>query len=84
MDYYDKIYYSLIGELEGEDSLPIVPNLFAPGSVCDRAYERLTAARDRLNAKLGQDDDPDLSQMLYEMDTIQRTLCRAVMSLYCL
>ena len=41
MDYYDNIYYSLIGELDEESALPIVPNLFAPGSACDQAYDRL-------------------------------------------
>ena len=81
MDYYDKIYFSLIGELDEENALPIVPNLFAPGSICDKAYQRLVEARNRISAKLGQEDDPDLCQMLSEMDTIQRTLCREIMAL---
>ena len=81
MDYYDKVYYSLIGELEPEEALPIIPNAFAPGSECDRAYKRLIQARDRVNARLGCDDDPDLSRMLTEMDTIQRSLCREIMAL---
>lgn len=81
MDHYDKLYYSLIGLLEDQAALPAVPNLFAPGSLCDTAYQRLFEARDRLNAKLGHEDDPDLSQMLSEMDTIQRTLCREIMAL---
>lgn len=84
MDYYDKIYYSLIGELDEESALPIVPNLFAPGSACDQAYDRLLQARNRISAKLGHEDDPDLCQMLCEMDTIQRTLCREIMALRCL
>ncbi len=81
MDYYDRIYYSLIGQLEEEAALPIVPNAFAVGSDCDRAYERMIAARNRVNAKLNADDDPDLAQMLTEMETIQRALCRQVMAL---
>lgn len=81
MDYYDKIYYSLIGELDEESALPIVPNLFAPGSACNQAYDRLLQARDRISAKLGWDDDPDLSEILAEMNTIQRILCREIMAL---
>ena len=81
MDYYDKIYFSLIGELDEENALPIVPNLFAPGSACDQAYDRHLQARDRISAKLGHEDNPDLCQMLSEMDTIQRILCREIMAL---
>ncbi len=79
MDYYDEIYYSLIGQLE--PPLEGIPNAFAPGSVCDQAYTQLIEARDRVAEKLGQQDDPDLSQMLQQMDTIQRTLCRLTLTL---
>ncbi len=79
MDYYDKIYYSLIGELTEEAAFPWVPDAFASGSKCDKAYTRLLDARDRVLEKLGTDEDPDLEQMLNEMNTIQRTLCRQLM-----
>ena len=81
MDYYDKIYYSLIGELDEGGALPIVPNLFAPGSAGDQADDPLLQARNRISAKLGRDDDPDLSEILAEMDTIQRILCREILAL---
>ena len=81
MDHYDMLYYSLIGLLEDQAAEPGVPNLFAPGSLCDKAYQRLVEARNRISAKLGQEDDPDLCQILSEMDTIQRTLCRGIMAL---
>ncbi len=73
MDKYDKIYYALIGAMEGNDQ---IPNAFAPGSPCDHAYTRLIQARNRVLDKLGTGDDPDLEQILTEMDTIQRALCR--------
>ncbi len=79
MDLYDEIYYSLIGELE--PGLNWVPDAFAPGSECDQAYARLLAARNRILARLHQDDDPDLSRMLTEMDIIQRSLCRKLLAL---
>ncbi len=81
MDFYDEIYYSLIGELEEGAALPWVGNAFAPGSECEQAYARLLDGRNRVLDKLGAEDDPDLSQMLSHMLTIQRTLCRKVMAL---
>ncbi len=81
MDLYDEIYYSLIGELTEEAARPWMPNAFAPGGECDAAYHRLLEARNRLLQKLHTGEDPDLEQMLPEMDTIQRSLCRQVMGL---
>ncbi len=82
MDNYDNIYYTLIGELEPLEEYAWVPNAFAPGSDCDKAYERLIAARDRVLAKLQAQDDDDLNQMLTEMATLQRALCRKLLSLF--
>ncbi len=79
MNTFDDIYDSLIGERE--PALEGIPNAFAPGSECDCAYTRLIAARNRVAEKLGTDDDPDLSQMLAEMGTIQRALCRQLLAL---
>lgn len=81
MDFYDQIYYSLIGELEEEAALPWVDNAFAPGSVCEAAYSRLISARNRLLSRLDSNDDPDLSQMLDEMNKIQHILCRYILSM---
>ena len=81
MQFYDEIYYSLIGEMAEDSALPWVPNAFSPGSECEQAYTRLLAARDRVSGKLGVEDDPDLEQMLQEMLTIQRILCKKVMEL---
>ncbi len=81
MDRYDEIYYSLIGEMEEGMALERVPNAFAPGGACDRAYGRLLAARDRLLARLGVDADGDLEIMLEEMLTIQRILCREILEM---
>ncbi len=80
MDLYDEIYYSLLGQMEW----PVagVPNAFAPGSPCQVAYSLAIDARDRVQARLGGEDDVDLHQMLVGMETIQRLLCRAVMELY--
>ncbi len=81
MDCYDKIYYSLIGELNEGEAREGIPNAFAPGSECDCAYTRLIEARNRVVEKMGTDDDPDLSQMLTQMNTIQRALCRQLRTL---
>ncbi len=81
MDFYDEIYYSLLGELTGEAALLWVPNAFVPGGECGEAYQRLLEARNRILEKLGVGEDADLEQMLTEMDTIQRSLCRQVMGL---
>ena len=81
MQFYDEIYYSLVGEMAEDSALPWVPNAFSPGSECEQAYTRLLAARDRVSGKLGVEDDPDLEQMLQEMLTIQRILCKKVMAL---
>lgn len=81
MQLYDEIYYSLIGEMAEDSALPWVPNAFSPGSECEQAYTRLLAARNRVNKKLGAEDDPDLEQMLQEMLTIQHILCKKIMEL---
>lgn len=81
MQFYDEIYYSLVGEMAEDSALPWVPNAFSPGSECEQAYTRLLAARDRVNQKLGAEEDPDLEQILQEMLVIQRILCKKVMAL---
>ncbi len=79
MDFYDEVYYSLIGQLQ--PPLGWVTDAFAAGSPCEEAYARLIAARDRLSAKLGQDNDPDLEEMLSQAAAIQRALCRQALAL---
>ena len=81
MQFYDEIYYSLVGEMAEDSALPWVPNAFSPGSECEQAYTRLLAARDRVNQKLGAEEDADLEQMLQEMLTLQRILCKKVVAL---
>ncbi len=82
MNFYDEIYYTLIGQMEESAALSWVEDAFAPGSACDGAYERLMEARDRVLEKLGRDEDPDVSRMLAEMDTVQRLLCRKLLSVF--
>ncbi len=81
MDLYDDIYDTLIGNFIPEYALPWVPNAFTQGSACEQAYRRMMEARDRIEERLGTEDDEDIHCMLIEMDTIQRLLCRAVMEL---
>lgn len=81
MDNLDEIYYTLIGELAPSEELFWVSNAFAPGSDCDKAYDRLVNARNRVLTKLQAPDDDDLNQMLTEMATIQRALCRHLLIL---
>ncbi len=81
MDFYDEIYFSLVGQMTPDAALPWVTDAFAPGSPCEQAYARLLEARERIQRRLGGEDDRDLCQMLSEMETIQRQLCRCVMML---
>ncbi len=81
MDYYDEIYYSLIGQLTPEAALPWVPNVFQNESDCEKAYARLCKAKERLLARLRLEEDADLEIIIAEMEWIQRIVCRQIMQL---
>ena len=76
MDNFETVYYAFLGELESGYSPPGVESVFSPGSECDQAYLQITAARDRLYARLGTEDDADVEAILSAQLDIQKTLCR--------
>ena len=39
MDDIDRVYYTVMGEVEEDHAVPGVGNAFSPGSECDRAYQ---------------------------------------------
>ena len=73
----DDIYRSLVGFYIPEAAVPGVPDLFAPGSFCDREYAKMRDAYGRVCARLGVDvDDEDLICMVEAMEAIQERLCK--------
>lgn len=71
MDYIDRVYYTLLGELDAEAAISGVENAFAPGSLCDREYESLQAAYERLRRRLGAaGEDGDVETILSAMFAI--------------
>ena len=81
MDFED-IYYTMLGEMSPGYEVPGVENAFAPGQSCERAYEDVTAAYQRLRDRLGVvDEDEDVELIIDSMTTIQRELCRRMFEL---
>ena len=77
MDYIDRVYYTVMGEMEESDAVPGVESAFLPGSVCDRAYEQVYAACERLRQRLGASDEvADVEVILGAMLTICREVGR--------
>ena len=76
---FDVIYDSMCGFLTEEYALPDVNNAFVPGSYCDRQYERMRSAYERVCNRLKTgEEDPDLDIMVDAMENIQRELCRRI------
>ncbi len=74
---FDDFYETLIGVLIPEARVAGVENAFAPGEVCDLAYEDMRRAYERLLDRLGvRDEDPDLDTIVSDMEIIQKDLCR--------
>ncbi len=81
MSLFQDIYDSLTGQFEEGLELPWVPNAFADGSPCERAYREMLAVRDRIQDRLGGSDDADLEQIRMQAEVIQYELCMAIMKL---
>ena len=76
---FELIYDSMCGFLVEECALPDVYNAFVPGSYCDRQYERMRSAYERVCDRLKTgEEDPDLNIMVEAMENIQRELCRRI------
>ena len=76
MDKIDAVYYSLLGQLQTEATLPWVENAFVEGSECYAALLNAYDARDRLLERLQTDGDTDLECIIDSFIAIQYILCR--------
>ena len=76
MEHFVKIYETMLGLRIPEASVPGVVDAFSEGSLCQREYDRMRDAYERLCTRLGAgDEDPDLNTMVDAMEAIQRELC---------
>ena len=79
---FEDIYFTLLGELASEYAVPGVENAYIPGGECDRLYNEICEARDRLYQRLGvQDEDPDVEIILGNHLLIQNILCEEMFRL---
>ncbi len=77
MSQFEDIYETMLGLRILQACVPGVENAFAEGTLCDRAYEDMRRAYERLCMRLGvTDNDKDLDDMVYAMEAIQQDLCR--------
>lgn len=80
MDIAELVYESLLGELV--DPIMYVPNAFAKGSFCERKYQEMLDAYERLRDRLGiVDEDADVEIIIDSLLAIQRELCLKMFNL---
>ena len=80
MGLVDEVYGSLTGDLECP--LPWVRDAFEAGSICQREYQQIMDAYERLRQRLGVvDEDEDVEVMIYGFQVIQETLCKEMFRL---
>ena len=72
MDYIERVYESLIGELI--DPIPGVQNAFESGSFCEIRYQEVQKAYERLRDRLGVVDEVEI--IIDSLLAIQQKLCR--------
>lgn len=76
MNIAEEVYYSLLGQTVDEYKLTWVENAFASGGECERNYEAVFAAYERLCARLGVvNEDADVERIIDAMLDIQKELC---------
>ena len=72
----EMVYYTLIGEVSPPFAIPYVENAYAQGSECDKLYNEVCDAYDRLRLRLGVvDEDEDVEIIIGNLLSIQHTLC---------
>jgi hypothetical protein len=72
----EDVYDTLCGEVHGEYAVPGVENAYADGGECDRLYNEMSQAYERLRDRLGVvDEDMDAEIMINSLLGIQRILC---------
>ena len=73
--FADLVYYTLSGDMHGVYAVPGVEDAFAEGSECFQLYEELGVVRDRLQARMGlQDEDEDVERIISILESVQRIL----------
>lgn len=71
----DAICDTLWGLLEEDHQVKGVPDLFAPGTVCEAHYKQMLAACQQLNDRLGSaTEDPDVEQVVNSLLAICREI----------
>lgn len=72
----EMVYLTLVGEVSDPYRFPGVENAYAEGSECDRLYNELADAYDRLRERLGvRDEDDDVELIIGNLLSIQHALC---------
>ena len=73
----EDVYLTLCGEVHNAYAVPGVENAYADGSECDRLYNELCDAYDRLRRRLGiTDEDEDIEIIIGNLMSIQSILCQ--------
>ena len=73
--FIDLVYQTVIGEMQPDFELTGVEDAFAPGSLCDNAYEEMLRAYARIRIRLGvQDEDQEVETILHCMTVIQKEI----------
>lgn len=77
MENFAEIYETMLGFRTPEAYVPGVEDAFSEGSLCQREYDRMRGAYERLCTRLSAgDEDPDLNTIVDAMEAIQRDLCK--------
>lgn len=70
------VYYTLVGELSPPFAIDSIENAYSNGSECDRLYNEVCDAYDRLRQRLGvEDEDEDVEIIIGNLLSIQQILC---------
>lgn len=71
--FIDRVYQTVIGELLPDFQINGIEDSFAPGGLCDQAYQEMRSSFDRILERLGvENEDQDLEIILNCMRTIQK------------
>lgn len=68
----EHIYETLLGERL--DPCPGIANAFAPGERCEQLYAEIYESNQRLCARLGTEEDPDVERIIDNFFEIAREL----------
>ena len=76
---FEDVYDTLCGEVHGVYAVPGVENAYADGGECDRLYEEMSQAYERLRDRLGViDEDMDVETIINSLLDIQYILCEKI------